>query len=59
MLFLSVINWGVALKEWNGEVVSFQSFKQLSSLYVFDYKALRITFSFYFGKIEEKVTVLW
>ena len=59
MLFLSVINWGVALKEWNGEVVSFQSFKQLSSLYVFDYKALRITFIFYCGKIEEKVTVPW
>ena len=50
-----MINWGATLKELNSGVVPFQSFEQLSSLYVFEYKAFGIILNFFYcSKILEK-----
>ena len=60
---LSVIIWGVTLKEWSSEVVSFQSFEQLLSLYFFHYWDFWIIFKFFFffffaTRFKRKVTIL-
>ena len=57
---LSVIIWGVTLKEWSSELVSFQSFEQLSSLYFFHYWDFLIILSFFFfaTRFKRKVTIL-
>ena len=61
---LSVIIWGVTLKEWSSEVVSFQSFEQLLSLYFFHYWDFWIILSFFFfffffaTRFKRKVTIL-